>query len=199
MDCYGSHAADGSWTEGHAQRWARNDMNVVLTVDDMVAAFRVHYGARTLAGRILCAILGVSLLALSAFCFLFNRPIAVAFGALAIVMAWLAIKPLCGLRRQIRKQWDEMGKTSEDVDIAFDDEGLSVRGAKSEGTIKWTAFTKWKEGGGYVLLYQHRKFFHIVPIGQFDSETAARLRQILSSRISNRPKPRRVFSLRSKL
>ena len=90
--------------------------------------------------------------------FIFILVCAVIGGIIGDLITWRVYAP-----RQTRRQFREYKAIGEPVDISLEEEGLRFKDADNFSLLKWSDLMKWRENEEFVLVYQHRALYHIIP------------------------------------
>jgi hypothetical protein len=132
--------------------------------DDYVAAMKLH--GRWPMRRLLVGV-GVGIAAAVALIVLPSAwPAVAAAGVLGGVIGWLicyALSWLFYLPWKARRMFGQQKSLHETYELAWDDEGLSMRGRLGQGRTPWNDYLKKKENERIVLLYQSDLLFQMLP------------------------------------
>jgi hypothetical protein len=84
---------------------------------------------------------------------------------------------------QTRKQFKAYKAAQAPVTISCNDTSLHFKSESGEGFLEWNKINKWRENGGFLLIYEAPCVYHIVPkrIGELSDE----IRQSLVEHLGN--------------
>lgn len=81
-----------------------------------------------------------------------------AVAGLAVVLVARLLSPWL-----LRRQYDSYKALQENVSVELVDSGLSFASLHGAGQLPWPHIFKWREDAHYLLIYQARRLYHIVP------------------------------------
>jgi hypothetical protein len=103
---------------------------------------------------------------------------------LVIIPVFLLVR-YWDIPRRIRKTAkDQKALLGEHV-LTFTGEHLIFKGPYGVSTLPWSVFTRWKEAGDYLFLYQSESLANFIPKARLDAETM----EFIRGRIPNAPAP----------
>jgi YcxB-like protein len=102
---------------------------------------------------------------------------AVLIGALLVL--WVFIGPTITGKRMYRRDQRLKGEFSAD----FTDEGVAIETGSSEGTVKWSGFTQFRETRNLMILHHTDYLFNIFPKRFFTEEQLDFVRNLVKSKL----------------
>ncbi|MFC4822086.1 YcxB family protein [Dokdonella ginsengisoli] len=132
--------------------------------DDYVAAMKLH--GRWSTRRLLVSVGTGAVAAIALFFLPPAWPAVAAAGVLGGAIGMLvcyALSWLFYLPWKARRMFGQQKSLHETYELAWDDEGMSIRGRLGQGTTPWDSYLKKKENERIVLLYQSDLLFQMLP------------------------------------
>ena len=142
-------------------------VTATVTVDDYIAAHRLHYQRRTkllyLVWSVLLAIgIGIAILELRMW-----APIVILGGLGALLGHWWDDR--VGLPNKVRKLYGQFKGISEPTEISWSAEFVEARGPNGQGKRKWRDYVRFKENDEVFLLYITDQLWEAFPKRCFNS------------------------------
>lgn len=130
-----------------------------ITENDYRAAARLH-ARPTATRRLVQAAIFAVLVAGSLLSPDVLRPVFIggAVGGFAVVLVARLLSPWF-----LRRQYNSYKALQESVSVELLDSGLGFASLHGSGQLPWAHIFKWREDAHYLLIYQARRLYHIVP------------------------------------
>ena len=146
-----------------------------ITRQDFVRAYKTH---AWWCGGLLQA-LGVLVLGVVAIYCLLHRTVDVP----NILFAAWGVFLIIGPTAQIRRAYLKDRRLHQEFRAEINDSGMNIRGADASGELSWHAFTKFKEGPDFLMLYQGPYLFYIFPRAAFTPDQFQQFRALVGQHV----------------
>jgi len=141
----------------------------VVHSDDHVAAARLHHRTSPIVWFAFWPLAGLFLVSGVIRAIGISRPPDPTVLLLAVGFALLPLGRRLGIQRRAQRLFAETRTRSPSLDIAFADDGMTVRSSSGSSTVAWSDLHKWRTGPDHVLLYLNSAHYFVLPRRLFPS------------------------------
>jgi hypothetical protein len=131
-----------------------------ITVDDYIAAHRLHHRRRTITIYAVCAVIVIGAIVLWAAGWKYWI-ILLFTGLGGLLGQWWDDR--VGLPRKVRKLYAQFKGIEEPAELSWDAEHVAGRSARGEGRRKWNEYARFVENDEVMLLYITDQLWEVYP------------------------------------